>query len=631
MKDPIQILKKYWGYSSFRNFQKEAINAVIDQKDTLLVLPTGGGKSLCYQIPAIVLGGVTIVISPLIALMEDQVQQLQSRGINAAFWHSGMSQREQNLVLNNLVYTREYLLFYVSPERFNSSRFLQLVQQVKVSLIAIDEAHCISQWGYNFRPAYLQIGNFREHYPQLPFIALTATATESVTADIKEKLLLNNPLVFRSSILKDHLALYVYEEGDKHKLLANFVLELEGSGIIYIRNRAGTESISSMLSSLGCNCTYFHAGMERNDRLIVMEKWLSGEYQFIVATNAFGMGIDKDNVRWIVHMSPPPTIEEYYQEIGRAGRDGLPCKSYLLWNAEDIEQGHERIETKYPSPDGLRSVLRMLVDYFQIPVSNSYYRKYFNFLNFVDHFPLSYTRFHYAFRLLDQLGVLVYVEPRPQMASVIVHKAQVDLPILQHSQPKLHEVLSFLMRSYSNIFWSEVEFSISELAFELNMAVLDLEHRLKVMHKMKILDYYPEGEYALIEFPEGRPVLKNLNFDHKFITDLKEREQLGWNQMIEFVENEGCKFNHLQKYFGEEPTLECGHCCSEYIRWTDQEKGLDEMYHVFKQKLEQQPYRVYDLILSEENEYMAKEAIRALYRHKVVSYKNDLLYLNEKT
>ncbi|WP_236980312.1 RecQ family ATP-dependent DNA helicase [Membranihabitans maritimus] len=623
-----EVLKRYWGYESFREGQYEAIESIDSGRDTLLILPTGGGKSLCYQIPAIKSGKVCLVITPLIALMEDQVSNLKRKGVNAEYWHSGMSDNEQRRIVEIFRNTKEHLLFYLSPERLDSEYFRELTDPARIAFVAVDEAHCISQWGYNFRPAYRKISTFREKFPGLPVIAMTATAAPIIEKDIIGQLMLNNPRIFKRSIYKPNLSIFQEEEPDKNKFLANYTKSLEGSGIIYYRNRNGTEKIAAMLSNYGRRCTFYHAGMAMEERALVQKKWLEGKFDFIVATNAFGMGIDKDNVRWIIHLAPPPSLEEYYQEIGRAGRDLKHAKSYLLWTEFDFEDMKSIIDIKYPDLKSLKRILRNFFNYFQLPVSREPLKIEFNIDSFVSDFKDSFSRIHHAFSLLDRLEFLSYSEPQERQAMVRLNKFKINLEDLKRSSPKILRVINHWMRTIENAFWTDIEFSMDELAFELDLDKEDLFHRIKVMKSMGMIKFTPPGNFATVLFSRGRPSIENIYLDKKVIDELKSRELHSLKVMEDFIKSDHCRFQALRTFFGEEKGEPCRHCDIDYLIEANNKEKLEEIKSLLKDKLKKHPLDIFDFVVGQDNEYLAKEAIRDMYRQQLVKYSDNKLKLN---
>ena len=398
------ILKQYWNYDSFRPLQEDIIQSILSRRDTLALLPTGGGKSVCFQVPALAKEGVCIVVTPLIALMKDQVEQLKRRRIMAAAIYSGMNWHEIDIVLDNCIHgTTKFL--YVSPERLRTDIFLTRVKQMKVSLLAIDEAHCISQWGYDFRPAYLQIAAFRQLLPAVPLIALTASATDPVKIDICEKLEMREPAVFQSTFARANLSYSAFFEENKDARLLRILQNVQGSSIIYVRNRRRTKDVADWLNRNGIRADFYHAGVPNKQRSEKQEAWIRNRSRVMVATNAFGMGIDKPDVRSVIHIDLPDTLEAYYQEAGRVGRDGQRAYAVALYSQRDLDELARNVDQKYPPIDLLRRVYQALSNYYKVPVGGGEFDTFdFDLQDFTGTFGLPLSETHFAIKLIEEEG-----------------------------------------------------------------------------------------------------------------------------------------------------------------------------------------------------------------------------------
>ena len=558
------ILKRYWGYSAFRPLQEEIIETVLTGKDTLALLPTGAGKSLCYQVPALAKDGFCLVISPLIALMQDQVKRLKDLDIPAAFIHAGMYRGEVKQTFENMRYG-PFKLLYISPERLQTDLFKEYLPEFNINLVAVDEAHCISQWGYDFRPDYLRIAELREELPGIPMLALTASATKEVQQDIISKLQLKQPEVITRSFRRDNIFYEVHYSENKTTETADSIPST-GSSIIYCRSRKHTELIARQLSSSGISATFYHAGLDKKRREEAQESWMNNNPKTIAATTAFGMGIDKPDVRLVLHYDSPEHCEAYYQEAGRAGRDNKNSRALLLYNATDIDRLRNSIAIQYPSEEYLRQVYQSVNEYLQIPIGVQP-DKYFSFeLNdFCAKFKLQPTPASYALRLLAQEGLWTITEAVFHPASVQFITDRHEIDNIVSSYPKLGVIITTLLRMYSTIFHYPTGISVIAVAQRLRMDKNDVEALLQQLHGMEMLEYNKPKDGPQLYFHHLRVDSRHLLIDMQRIGILKRKHIARTEAMIAYLQNETqCREKMLLSYFGEEKT-DCGHCdiCSK--------------------------------------------------------------------
>ena len=451
-KDIYFYLKKHWGYDSFRPLQQEIIESILNNKDTLALLPTGGGKSICFQIPGLVIGGTCLVVSPLIALMNDQVQNLKNKGISAVAITSSMNSKEIDIALNNAAYGHVQFL-YVSPERIENETFRQRLSYLPIGLIAIDEAHCISQWGYDFRPSYLKIAELREYFPNVNMIAVTASATKEVVEDIQLKLNFKNQTVFRQSFERKNIRYVVQLEENKYERLLKIVHNIGGSGIIYVRNRKKTEEICKWLIQNKTNASFYHAGINANDRAIVQQNWIDNKSQIIVATNAFGMGIDKPDVRFVVHLDLPESLEAYFQEAGRAGRDEKPAYAVLLCNNFDVVNLKEQYEQKTPSVEQIKQSYQAIYNFYQIPVeSGEGLSVSFDMEEVTRNYNLKPVTLYNSIKCLEKEGYFSFLDSGYEPSKVMMVMGKDDLYNFQVKFPKYEPLVKVLLRSYGGLY-----------------------------------------------------------------------------------------------------------------------------------------------------------------------------------
>lgn len=561
MTTPGSILHQYWGHSQFRPLQEDIIHSILAGQDTLALMPTGGGKSICFQVPAMMKEGICLVITPLIALMRDQVDNLERRGIKAVAIYAGLTNREVEQLLENARRGR-YKFLYVSPERLQSRRFLDYCDGMPVNLLAVDEAHCISQWGYDFRPAYLQIATIREHFPGVPVLALTATATPAVQEDICAKLLMQQPKVFTKSFARANLSYSVLEETNRQDKLRHILNRVPGSAIVYCRNRARTRQLAEVLRLQGIPADHYHAGLSPAERTARQEAWINNQVRVMVCTNAFGMGIDKPDVRIVVHYDVPDSLEAYYQEAGRAGRDERKAYAVLLYDEQELLDMEGRIVLQFPSLPEIKHVYQCIVNYLQVPVGSAE-GLYFNFdINeFVKHFQLNITVAYSAIRILEQEGILQLSESvyLPSRAMFITNKETVYA--VEDAQPALEPVIKALLRSYEGIFDNEVRIFEKQLVRITRQPEAQVTEKLWQLHQRGIIHYKPRRDEPQLCFLQERLQAQNLRINMAHVEERRKAYTARLNAMFRYVRDQAhCRTRSLVAYFGEKDSADCGVC-----------------------------------------------------------------------
>ena len=556
---PEEILRKYWGHNEFRHIQKDIIESVLNKKDALALIPTGGGKSLCYQVPALMLDGFCLVISPLIALMQDQVMQLKDRNIQADLIYGGQHKRDMERIIDNAI--NGYLkLLYVSPERLQTAFFQDRLHRMKISFIAVDEAHCISQWGYDFRPSYLKIQEIRNN-TSAPVLALTATATSKVQLDICDKLQLKKAAIHKMSFKREHLSLVVKFEEHKLNQIQRIITKTKGTGLIYVRNRKQTVEIAQVLNQQGIVSDFYHAGLDHNVRAKKLADWMQGKTPVMVCTNAFGMGIDKSNVRWVIHGDIPSSIEEYFQEVGRAGRDGLRAYGVLLYNQKDLLRLQSQFENMFPSLEEVQQLYKSLAIYFGIAAGSIMEdSRDFDLLDFCNKNNLVSEKVIHGIKILEQSNWLMTSSAVFQPSRIQIKVEPNEIHEFCKSFPQYSLILTNLMRSYEGIFNFPVAIHENQIAFQIKTNIDHVATWLNDLNREGLISYFPFKEKPQLQFVAERQFNKTIGIDKAWFDFRKKMYKERMDLMISYLHLMQCRQQFLMNYFGEKDALPCGIC-----------------------------------------------------------------------
>lgn len=632
---PRDILAKHWGYGAFRPLQEDIINSVLRKEDTLALLPTGGGKSLCFQVPAMMMEGLCIVVTPLIALMKDQVANLKKKGINAVAVYSGMYPSEIEVAFDNCMYG-DVKFLYLSPERLETERFRLVLQKLKVGLLAVDEAHCISQWGYDFRPPYLKISEVRDHIAGVPVIALTATATPEVVEDIQDKLGFRKKNVFRKSFERKNLSYLVIEEEDKFGRLLRILEKIPGTGIIYVRNRKKTQEIAGFLRKNNVSADYYHAGLDTRTRDRKQDDWKRNSTRIIVATNAFGMGIDKPDVRLVVHLDIPDSPEAYFQEAGRAGRDEMQAYATILFDEADLARLRENHEQSYPELKEIKSIYQALGNYLNLAVGSGKDQSFgFELRDFCDNYGFSPIVAYNALRILERVGYLCLNEAfgAPSRVHFLVDRE--ELYRIQVEEQKLDPFIKLLLRAYSGLFTGFVSISEAELAKKAKLTKEKIAKLLAYLDKLGVISYLPQSDRPTVTFVRERLDNANLELSPENYAHRKRDALRRLQAVTEYVTNGSrCRSQQLLAYFGEKEAPRCGTCdvCRKRNKVDLSDLAFDRIVKAVKKKLGGQPMTLQEIVfdIRDYDEDQVLQVMRWLEDNRKIIRQPDQRYVWRK-
>jgi len=630
-----KILIRYWGYTHFRSLQEEIILSVLNGQDTLALMPTGGGKSLCFQVPAMAQEGLCLVVSPLIALMKDQVEKLRHKGIPAAAVFSGMKFREIEMVLNNCIHGNIKFL-YLSPERLNTDMVLQRLPHMKISLLAVDEAHCVSQWGYDFRPSYLKTADVRKHLPGTPVLALTASATPEVQQDIMEKLLFRKKNILQKSFERKNLAYVVLHEEDKAAKTLRIIQKVKGQGILYVRNRRKTRELSDLLNRHGISAAFYHAGLDMVARHQVQDAWMKNRIRVIVATNAFGMGIDKSDVRFVIHEDVPECLEAYYQEAGRAGRDEKKAYAILLYNRHDRLELERQAEISFPETADIKRVYQALANYYQLPVGSGAGVNFdFDLAKLCKTYELPIQTAFSCLKVLELQGLISTTDSIELYSRIRILIHRDTLYEFQVKHEKYDHLIKVLLRSYEGLFDDYVGVKESEVARRAELDEATVTSMLESLHKSKILDYVKATNSPQLTFLTERLDVRDLRIDRQHLVFRKERHQERLKAMLTYAEKKTrCRNQMLLHYFGEEINHRCGTCdfCLRRNRLGLSDLEFSEVHAQVKNLLAAEPLPLTQLIESVQHQKEDKtiRVVEWLIDNQKIAYEGNLLRWNDQ-
>ncbi|MBO5854321.1 MAG: RecQ family ATP-dependent DNA helicase [Bacteroidales bacterium] len=629
------ILSRYWGYPSFRPMQEDIVDSVIDGKDTLALLPTGGGKSICFQVPAMTLDGICIVITPLISLMKDQIQHLKKIGIAAAAIFSGMHHNEIEIIYNQAAFGMLKFL-YVSPERLMTDAFIEALKKMKVNMLAVDESHCISQWGYDFRPPYLKIAEIRKFIPHAPVLALTATATPKVVEDIQYRLGFKKNNVFQTSYERKNVTYNVIHEADKFGLMYRLFKKMDkGSGIVYVRSRKKTKIIADWLQSVGISASFYHAGLDAKLRDYRQQLWMDGKIKVIVATNAFGMGIDKPDVRLVVHLDLPDSLEAYFQEAGRAGRDLQPSEAFLLVADTDVNKLQENIQSSYPDLVRIKTIYDALGNYLQVPIGAGMNQRYdFDINEFSQFYNFSLLEVFNAIKLMEREGLVMTSEALNTPSKVHIKANREDLYRFQIEYKEFDAIIKYLLRNTPGILSDFVNIREEQIAQKTGMRIDLIIRQLGQLDKLNFLSYIPRSDKPNIQYITERIDTRYFNLSDEVYKNRKDDAVKRVLSVIDFVNNDkDCRSVQLLRYFGENIKKTCDKCdvCSSKNKMTINNKEYQDISESIIYELKENKSDVYN-ILKKFNKYHEEKvlnAIRIMIDNDIIKNDDGILKYNK--
>ena len=620
------ILQQYWGYPSFRPLQEDIVDSVMAGRDTLALLPTGGGKSICFQVPAMAMDGLCLVITPLIALMKDQVAHLVDNGIPAAAIYSGMHPDALELAYNQAAYGRLKFL-YVSPERLQTETFIEALRKMKVCLLAVDESHCISQWGYDFRPPYLKIADIRPYMPKTPVLALTATATAKVVDDIQLRLGFKAKNVFQSSFERKNVTYNVFHEADKYGVLRRKLEAMkEGSAIVYVRNRKRTQVIADWLNSVGISATFYHAGLDAKTRDDRQDLWMKGKVKVISATNAFGMGIDKPDVRLVIHMDLPDSIEAYFQEAGRAGRDLKPSEAFLLVSPADIKKLEEDLTQSFPELDRIKLIYNALGNFFNIPVGAGENVSYpFVIGDFANRYGFSIVEVFHTLKILEKEGFLLLSDSFDEPSKVMIKASRDDIYGFQVNNPQYSELVKLMLRSLPGVMTDFVKINEETMAKKIGTSPEKVIEQLKKMEAYNFLSYAQRDDKPQVLFLSEFVDTRHFGLSKENYYDRKKDAEERVKAVVDFVNNdEECRSTQLLRYFNEKTKKTCGRCdvCLKKARHQLTYNTIEEKVQSVMREAPQ-PLKEVLTQCSEYDEAKVLDAIRFLVDNGILQLERD--------